>query len=69
MAIDSDEDKPSGGARRVWTSSRQRVLLRSALTAFLLTGDGRSRYPSVQHLLAEAGVASVTLASGKVQRV
>lgn len=32
-------------------------------------GDDRSRYPTPQHLMAEAGAAPVTLASGKVQRV
>lgn len=32
-------------------------------------GDDRSRYPTVQHLMAEAGAAPVTLASGKIQRV
>ena len=32
-------------------------------------GEDRSRFPEVQMLLAEAGAAPVTLASGKVQRV
>jgi Transposase/Transposase IS116/IS110/IS902 family len=32
-------------------------------------GEDRSRFPDVQVLLAEAGAAPVTLASGKVQRV
>ncbi len=32
-------------------------------------GDDRSRYPTPQHLMAEAGAAPVTLSSGKVQRV
>lgn len=32
-------------------------------------GDDRSRYPTPQHLLAEAGAVPVTLSSGKIQRV
>ncbi len=32
-------------------------------------GEDRNRLPHVEHLLAEAGLAPVTLASGKIQRV